>query len=566
MGDIGVEPYQTVIARATEEKVSVFDVKRSERLSGVSKGIHCFRVGYCKLLISENNLKRIPMVRALPKGGEDEPDSVNNEKELGQNEAHYECLDGWEIICAMRELFEERKDDEWKYMPAYVFQDDCASLSAEAWLDKHDCAAGDKVGIENPVLYNDLNKWSDEWLGYVYEALGNSDVPGSKIADLRKCEWYHGLRDKVVGKYPSARTNYAIAEMAYVQGVAVSDGTVARCKRRYKSLLKNNKELPKPQPDMERNLIEFAKLFGLDSLDRLEGMDSDPFEAYDAEAFLSDVYMDEERYQQLCSILSRNKNVILQGAPGVGKTFAARRLAWSIMRKKDDSRIKLVQFHQSYSYEDFVMGWRPEGDTFELKKGVFVRFCEKARSRSDEEFFLIIDEINRGNLSKIFGELLALIEADYRGYEVDLVYSGKPFSVPANLHIIGMMNTADRSLAMIDYALRRRFKFFDMGPGFDADGFVKYRESLGSDTMNALIKKIKELNGEISNDRSLGKGFCIGHSYFCGMKAGKDIEEWCREVVEFDILPMLREYWFDDEEKVTNWAKALREVLSSDRG
>lgn len=282
---------------------------------------------------------------------------------------------------------------------------------------------------------------------------------------------------------------------------------------------------------------------------------------YDKAAFLKDVYMDDARYEQLRAILMHKKNVILQGAPGVGKTFCARRLAWSIMEEKDDSRIEFVQFHQNYSYEDFVMGYRPEGDTFELKYGIFYRFCQKAANQPDRPFFFIIDEINRGNMSKIFGELLMLIEADYRGTKATLAYNGLQFSVPENLYIIGMMNTADRSLAMIDYALRRRFSFFDMEPGFDTKGFSEYREGLGSETIDELIGKVKDLNAEIARDKSLGRGFCIGHSYFCGRKATDDADQWGKQVVDFDILPMLRECWFDDEAKVTRWDNILHGVF-----
>lgn len=282
---------------------------------------------------------------------------------------------------------------------------------------------------------------------------------------------------------------------------------------------------------------------------------------YDKAAFLNDVYMDDARYEQLRAILMHKKNVVLQGAPGVGKTFCARRLAWSVMEEKDDSRIEFVQFHQNYSYEDFVMGYRPEGDTFELKYGIFYRFCQKAANQPDRPFFFIIDEINRGNMSKIFGELLMLIEADYRGTKATLAYNGLQFSVPENLYIIGMMNTADRSLAMIDYALRRRFSFFDMEPGFDTKGFSEYREGLGSETIDELVGKVKDLNAEIARDKSLGRGFCIGHSYFCGRKATDDADEWGKQVVDFDILPMLREYWFDDEAKVTRWDNILHGVF-----
>ena len=281
--------------------------------------------------------------------------------------------------------------------------------------------------------------------------------------------------------------------------------------------------------------------------------------SYTKKDFLNEVYMDENRYDRLAALLGHKQNIILQGAPGVGKTFAAKRLAWSMIGEKDDSRIALIQFHQNYSYEDFVMGYKPDGDSFDLKFGVFFRFCQKAANQPDKAFFFIIDEINRGNMSKIFGELLMLIEKDYRGTMATLAYGDIPFFVPKNLYIIGMMNTADRSLAMIDYALRRRFSFFNMEPAFDSEGFLQYQNSLNSKTLNALIGKIKDLNREISLDRSLGKGFCIGHSYFCGREVCTD--EWLRAVVDFDILPILGEYWFDDADKFQRWEKVLRGVV-----
>ena len=274
------------------------------------------------------------------------------------------------------------------------------------------------------------------------------------------------------------------------------------------------------------------------------------------------MYISEARYDRLRAVLLRKKNIILQGAPGVGKTFAARRLAWSIMGEQDDSRIEFVQFHQNYSYEDFVMGYKPEGSSFDLKYGVFYRFCQKANNRPGVPHFFIIDEINRGNLSKVFGELLMLIEQDYRDTKVKLAYSDVPFSVPKNLYIIGMMNTADRSLALIDYALRRRFSFFDMEPGFDSEGFGKYQAGLENETFDALIDRIRELNRDIAQDKALGKGFCIGHSYFCGLKGPEDCTtEWMRDVVDYDILQMLSEYWFDDETKLQRWENILHGVF-----
>ena len=280
---------------------------------------------------------------------------------------------------------------------------------------------------------------------------------------------------------------------------------------------------------------------------------------YSPADFLNEVYMSEEQYDRLVRLLQNKKNLILQGAPGVGKTFAARRLAWSMMNERDDARVELVQFHQNYSYEDFVLGYKPADDGFVLQEGIFYRFCKKAESDPDRDYFFIIDEINRGNLSKIFGELLMLIEKDYRGTELILAYNGEPFSVPKNLYLIGMMNTADRSLALIDYALRRRFSFFEMTPGFRTDGFRRYQAQLDSETLDELINKIIELNRAITSDKSLGKGFCIGHSYFCGQT--QCTEGWLQDVVEYDILPMLEEYWFDDTAKLSNWKSILLGVF-----
>lgn len=282
------------------------------------------------------------------------------------------------------------------------------------------------------------------------------------------------------------------------------------------------------------------------------------YDPYTADDFLHDVFMDEGRYNILKALLLTKKNVILQGAPGVGKTFAAKRLAYSIMGEKDTNRVKMVQFHQSYSYEDFIMGFRPTETGFELKKGVFYEFCRKA-AEDDRPYFFIIDEINRGNLSKIFGELFMLIESDKRGVELQLLYADEQFSIPSNVYIIGMMNTADRSLAMLDYALRRRFAFFEMTPAFNSSGFRAYRAKINNPKFDRLIATVEQLNDTIANDDSLGEGFCIGHSYFCTNATVTD--DWMKSVVEFELIPLLKEYWFDEAAKVKDWSRTLREVV-----
>lgn len=180
---------------------------------------------------------------------------------------------------------------------------------------------------------------------------------------------------------------------------------------------------------------------------------SEQAESYSKEDFLSEVYMTSEKYDSLKGLLLNKKNIILQGAPGVGKTFAAKRLAYSIMGVKDESRVEFIQFHQNYSYEDFIMGYKPSGEGFRL-----------------------------------------------------------------------------------------------------------YLDSFNDDTFYALIEKIKDLNFEIAKDPSLGSGFCIGHSYFCGQDECTD--EWMQSVVEYDILPMLEEYWFDEPAKIQKWQNILRGVFN----
>ena len=311
-----------------------------------------------------------------------------------------------------------------------------------------------------------------------------------------------------------------------------------------------------------QELVKRIETSFLDSDDSVDIEESTAvFPEYSAEEFLKSVYMDRDRYDAIVGLLKTKKNIILQGAPGVGKTFVAKRRAYSMMGVKDVSRVKLVQFHQSYSYEDFIEGYRPSGAGFELVKGAFYSFCKKAAEDEENDYFFIIDEINRGNLSKIFGELFMLIENDKRGNELQLLYSRELFCVPANVHIIGMMNTADRSLAMLDYALRRRFAFVELRPAFDSDGFCAYRAGLGHTLFEALVREVESLNRAIIKDESLGEGFCIGHSYFCNMDADTCTDAALASIVEYELIPMLKEYWFDEPGKIREWSDRLRRSL-----
>ena len=283
---------------------------------------------------------------------------------------------------------------------------------------------------------------------------------------------------------------------------------------------------------------------------------------YDDAQFLQDVFVSKSDLTAMKGLLERKKNLILQGAPGTGKTYAARRLAYAMMGEEDDSRIGFVQFHQSYTYEDFVIGYRPNGEGgFDIQPGIFADFCARAARDSGRSYFFIIDEINRANISKVFGELLMLIEADHRGDSIELSIDRRRLTVPENLFIIGMMNTADRGLALIDYALRRRFAFFDMKPALDAPGFLAMLQDTGNEKLGALVDAVREINKEIEKDPALGQGFCIGHSYFC-MQQGVTDED-VHGIARFEIEPLIAEYWFDDQQRVRKLTDKLEGVFNA---
>ena len=416
----------------------------------------------------------------------------------------------------------------------------------------------------------------------------------SKIGDLRayksKDEIKRAMKDTINAEYTWKNGAHAAWQFAndmkpgdivcakkgtrlvIGRGVVESDYEYDSTRSSFKSIRKvkwlNKGEYPHPGNAVVKTLTDITQYTDyVEKLNNLfnneeseeEGVKENDYPIYDAEGFLEEVFMTEKDYSDLVNQTINKQNIILQGAPGVGKTFVAKRLAYSIMGVKDYNRVMMVQFHQSYSYEDFIMGFRPSSEGFELKKGAFYNFCKTAEIDSDNKYFFIIDEINRGNISKIFGELFMLIEKDKRDVELQLLYSDEKFSVPRNVYIIGTMNTADRSLAMLDYALRRRFSFFELRPGFNTEGFKKYRNYLANEKFDNLINCIENLNVAIAADESLGEGFCIGHSYFCNLK--KDETPNLSGIVEYELIPLLKEYWFDEPTKVKDWSNNLRSAI-----
>ena len=266
------------------------------------------------------------------------------------------------------------------------------------------------------------------------------------------------------------------------------------------------------------------------------------------------------------------KNLILQGPPGTGKTWLAKRLAFALLGRSDEGKVRAVQFHPNLSYEDFVRGWRPSGEgRLSLVDGPFLKAIDAAQGDSDSDYVVVIEEINRGNPAQIFGEMLTLLEPDKRDKSnaLELSYprhDGELIWLPENLYVIGTMNLADRSLAIVDFALRRRFAFIDLEPqiGEKWRNWVHEHNGIDIAILRQIENRINALNEELAQDRSLGSQYKIGHSYITPSQTTSILNpiEWFRQIVETEICPLLREYWFDDAEKVEKAKDKLLENLN----
>lgn len=293
-----------------------------------------------------------------------------------------------------------------------------------------------------------------------------------------------------------------------------------------------------------------------------------PIEPYTVDDILADgCFIPRGHIEKILERLRTKKNLILQGPPGTGKTWLAKRLAFALMGQRDDSKVRALQFHPNLSYEDFIRGWRPAGDgKLTLVDGPFVEMVKAAAKEPASRHVVVIEEINRGNPAQIFGEMLTLLEVDKRtpNEALELSYKrsdGERVFIPNNLYVIGTMNIADRSLALVDLALRRRFAFIDLEPTFGKlwHDWVKSQCGIDSEILVEIEKRLIALNNEISADTGLGPQFRVGHSYVTppfGIPIS-DAREWFRQVVDTEIGPLLDEYWFDSLEK----SRKVRERL-----
>ncbi|WP_429886124.1 McrB family protein [Geoalkalibacter halelectricus] len=413
---------------------------------------------------------------------------------------------------------------------------------------------------KEPVGSDDKNS-TLKWYGPILDALRAFDGESQPKQIAEFIEKRFNLEPYLLEKFKSGQTRF-YNQVCWARQYLVYEELIDNSQRGIWRLTEKGKDTYLTEDDSRAIFLKWVDILKQRREDpeddevAVQSFSIDPYSIHD---IISDgCFIAREKLEKILERLRTKKNLILQGAPGTGKTWLAKRLAFALMGERAEGKVRAVQFHPNLSYEDFIRGWRPAGEgKLTLVDGPFMEMIEISRNDANSKYVVVIEEINRGNPAQIFGEMLTLLEVDKRtpneALELSYKRDDERVFIPDNLYVIGTMNIADRSLALVDLALRRRFAFIDLEPtlGKPWHDWVQSKCGIDSEILVEIEKRLIALNSEISADTGLGPQFRVGHSYVTPPFGTpiRDAREWFRQVVDTEIGPLLDEYWFDALEK-----------------